>query len=294
MNPKPFCEQIYGPMLAKTFQNALTHWLSEEFPHLGGPKVRELFITEIMRLFEAYHIPREKLLPGQTVWYAVDKTDPPSNGRSMAETRLVPVVLTLVAREDIQRLFQGMSLPELRSHIVARLHREADAQGGVLAETDTGLLLNCNPSTIGSAIRAYEQEHDCVIPRRGTVHDLGRSVSHKSLIAKKAIQEGKQAPDVAWETSHSMASTERYLVDLMRVYISLKRHNMTVEETALTTRMSVSLVKEYAALIDELDLNDDQLPGIMAELEHTAQSRQQDSESSSASRELAPDPPSPE
>lgn len=294
MKPKPSCERIYGPMLAKTFHNALTHWLGQEFPHLGGPKVRELFVTEAMHLIDTYYVPQARLQPGQTVWYAVDKTDLPHDGRSMAETRLVPVILTLVAREDIQRLVQGTSLPEVRRHVIARLHREADAQGGVLAETDTGLLLSHNPSTIGSAIRAYEQEHDCVIPRRGTVHDLGRSVSHKPLIARKALQEGKQAPVVAWETSHSMASTERYLVDLMRVYVSLKRHNMTVEETALTTGMSISLVKEYAALIDELNLNDDQLPSIMAELERTAQARQRDTENSSASRELAPDPPSPE
>lgn len=293
MNPKPHRERVYGPMLAKTFPNVFNHWLAEEFPHLGGPKVRELFVTEVMRLIEAYYVPRQRLQPGQTVWYAVDKTDLPHDGRSMAETRLVPVVLTLVAREDIQRLFQGVPLKEVRRYVIARLHKEAEAQGGVLAEADTGLLLNHSPTTIGKAIRAYEQEHQCVIPRRGTVHDLGRSVSHKPLIAKKAIQEGKQAPDVAWETSHSVASTERYLVDLMRAYISLKRHGMTVEETAFATGMSVSLVKEYAALIAELDLNDDQLPSIMAELEHTAQARQRNTEGSSVSRKLAPDTPAP-
>lgn len=48
--------------------------------------------------------------------------------------------------------------------------------------------------------------------------------------------------------------------------------------------------KEYAALIDELNLNDDQLPGIMAELERTTQTRKGDTENSSISRELAPDP----
>lgn len=288
MNLKPYRERVYGPVLAKTFANRLSCWLAEEFPHLGGPKVRELFVTEVMRLIEAHYVPGQCLQPGQTVWYAVDKSDRPHDGQSMAKTRLVPVTLTLVAQEDIKRLIQGLPLTEVRRHVVARLHREADAQGGVLAETDTSLLLGQSHGAISDAIRAYEQEHQCILPRRGTVHDLGRSVSHKALIAKKALQEAKQAPDVAWEASHTVPSTERYLVDLMRVYISIRRREMTVEETAFATGLSVSLVKEYAALITELDLNDDQLPSIMTELERRAQARQRDTEDSPASGELAP------
>jgi hypothetical protein len=289
MNPKPYRERVFEPMLVKTFPNVLNHWLEEEFPHLGGPKVRELFVTEVTRLIDVHYVPRQRLQPGQTMWYAVDKTDLPHDGRSMAETRLVPVLLTLVAREDIESLIQGISIPELRRRVVVRLHREADAQGGVLAETDTSLLLCQSHGAISAAIRAYEQEHQCVIPRRGTVHDLGRSVSHKALIAKKAIQETKQAPDVAWETAHSVPSTERYLVDLTRAYISLKRHGMGIEDTAFATGMSISLVKEYAALIDELGLNDDRLPSIIAELEHRAQARQRDSRNNSTSHGGAPD-----
>lgn len=283
MKPKPARECVYGPMLDKSFVNVLTHWLAEEFPHLGGPKVRDMFVSEVVRLIDAHHIPMQRLQPGQTVWYAVDKTDLPHDSRSMAETRLIPVTLTLVTREDIEALMKGLSIRQHRSRVAVRLHREADAQGGVLAETDTSLLLCQSHGTISDIIRAYEQEHQCVVPRRGTVHDLGRSVSHKAVIAKKAVLEAKQAPDVAWETNHTLFSTERYLVALMRVYISLRRHHMTIEETAFATHMSISLVKEYAALIDELDLNDDSLPSIMTELERQAAIRRPLSPTSSSS-----------
>ncbi len=288
MKAKSHRQRLYEPMLAKTFPNTLTHWLAEQFPHLGGPKVRQLFVTEVMQLIEAYYVSSQHLQPGQTVWYAVDKTDLPRDGRTMAETRLLPVILTLVAREDIERLIKDIPLKEVRSHVVARLHREADAQGGTLAQTDTALLLCQSTALISSTMLAYEHKHQCIIPRRGTVHDLGPSVSHKALIAKKAFQEGKQAPDVAWEADHSVPSTERYLEDLMRAYISLKRWGMTVEDAAFATSMSLSLVKEYAALIEELGLNDDRLSSIMADLEHRARTRQPDHEPDSASRELAP------
>lgn len=291
MNPQPWRARAYEPMLAKTFPNVVIHWLTEEFPHLGGPKVRDLFVSDLIDLIEAHYLPVHRLQPGQTVWYAVDKNDPPHEGHSMAETRLVPVILTLVAREDIERLIRQVPFPEVRRQVIARLHREAEAQGGVLAETDTGLLLCQGQTAISHAIRTYEQEHDCILPRRGTVHDMGRSVSHKAIIAKKALQEAKPAPDVAWETSHSLPSTERYLTDLMRVYISFRRREMTVEETAFATGMSLSLVKEYTALIEELGLTDEQLPGIMRQLERTAQARQRSTESDSVAHESAPDVP---
>lgn len=273
MKRKPFPQQVDPAMLAKTFPNILSHWLATEFPHLGGPKVRALFVDEVVRLIETHYLPRERLRPGQTVWYAVDQTDFPREGHSMAQTRLVPVILTLVAREDSERLLKGEALRAVRRDVVVRLHREADEQGGVLAATDTGLLLNQSYTTINGIIRDYEQEHQCIVPRRGTVHDLGRAVTHKKLSATKAFQEAKQAPDVAWEASHSLASTERYLVDLMRVSMSLKRRAMTPRETACATGLSLPLVQEYADLIAELGLNDDQLPGIIAKLEHMAQTR---------------------
>ncbi len=118
----------------------------------------------------------------------------------MAEIRLVPVILTMVAREDIMHLFQGVPLPEVRQQVIARLHREADAQGGTLAELDTCLLLCQSQTAIGKAVRAYEQEHACIVPRRGTVHDMGRSVTHKAIIAKKAFLEAKQAPQLVGRT----------------------------------------------------------------------------------------------
>jgi len=260
-------------MLAKTFPDVLAHWLAEEFPHLGGPKVRSLFVTEVMHLIDAYLTPVNRLQSGQVLWYAVDKTDLPRAKHSMAETRLIPVILTLVTRSDIQLLARGTSRLQVRQEVVARVLREAVAQGGVLAEVDLALLFSVNPSTVGKAIRAYERAHQCVLPRRGTLHDLGASVTHKGLIAKKAFLEAKQAPQVAWETNHSLKSTERYLVDLMRVYISLKRRDLNVAETAFTTNLSISLVKEYAALIAELGLTDDALPSTMAALVHTAQTQ---------------------
>jgi hypothetical protein len=264
---------IYSPYQAKTFPAALATWLAQEFPHLGGPKVRELFVTELTRLVERYYPPRERLRPGQTLWWAVDKTDRPHDHHTMAETRLVPVVLTLVAPEDIQALAQGAGRTPVSQQVVARLHREADAQGGVLSEIDTALLLAYNPRHISDLIQAHEAQTGEVLPRRGTVHDLGRSLTHKAVIARKVLKERKSTAQTARETNHTPEAVDRYLLDLMRCYVCLKRAQQSPEQTAFATGLSLHLVQEYAALIDELGLSDANLPDTLAKVEATQTQR---------------------
>jgi hypothetical protein len=258
---------VYAPSQAKTFPAVLAQWLAREFPHLGGPKVRELFVTELLRLVEQYYPPRDRLRPGQTLWWAVDKTDYPHDHHPMTETRLVPVVLTLITLDDIRALVQGATRTQVSEQIVVRLHREADAQGGVLSEIDTALLLAYTPGHIGDLIGAYEKRTREVVPRRGTVHDLGPTLTHKTVIARKVLQERKSTAQVARETNHTPESVDRYLLDLMRCYICLKRSQQTLEQTAFATGMSLPLVKEYAALIDELGLSDDNLPDTLRKVE---------------------------
>ena len=90
-----------------------------------------------------------------------------------------------------------------------------------------------------------------VLPRRGTVHDLGRSTSHKQVICRKSVLDRKATPDIALETYHSPMAVDRYLGDFERVCFCLKK-GLSVEEAAFTTQLSKSLIVEYAELIEEL------------------------------------------
>jgi hypothetical protein len=49
-----------------------------------------------------------------------------------------------------------------------------------------------------------------------------------------------------------------------------------VKQTAFTTGLSLNLVREYAALIDELGLSDDQLPDLLAKLDPTVKEQSDD------------------
>ena len=272
MQLTPFNQRLYGPQLAKTFPNALSTLLAREFPHLGGPKVRELFVGEVTRLVETYYRARDIVRPGQLLWFAVDQTDLPKAHYRMSDLRLVPVVLTLIAPEDIQALMQNTPRRQVLEQIVVRLHREAAEQGGVLAETDSALLIAHSGATVSQVLRQYEQRTQTVVARRGTVHDLGPSRTHKAVIVRKVLCEGKSTSQVAHETFHRPESVDRYLLDLMRCYVCLKRYQQSPEQTAFATHLRLSLVKEYQTLIDELNLNDDRLPAVLARLAETAPS----------------------
>ena len=49
------------------------------------------------------------------------------------------------------------------------------------------------------------------MPRRGTVHDMGRSVTHKAVICYKRLVEQKPTSQVAEETFHSAEEIEYYV-----------------------------------------------------------------------------------
>ena len=142
-------------------------------------------------------------------------------------------------------------MKEIRKGVIARIFCEADKQGGTLAETDLALILFCANMTICKNTIEYEHENKVVLPRRGTVHDLGRSTTHKKIICEKSFRDKKATPDIARETYHSPNAVDRYLNDFDRVRFCLK-NGLSVEEVSFTTQLSKSLVVEYDDLIKEL------------------------------------------
>ena len=244
-------QSIYAPLLDKTFETAVSSFISAEFPKLGGPKVIGLLVKELKSIVDQYYPPITNLRMGQMLWFAVAKEEKGGYGKCMKNLRLRPVVLSAVTYEDIKKRAESVPQKEIRKSAIARMLREADKQGGTLAETDLSLILSCSNMTIHENITEYERENNVVLPRRGTVHDLGRSTTHKKIICEKSLRAKKATPDIARETHHSPSAVDRYLGDFDRVRFCLKK-GLSVEETSFITQLSKSLVVEYADLIEEL------------------------------------------
>jgi len=169
----------------------------------------------------------------------------------MRKLRLVPVVLTIIAPEDITAFKQGLSPREIRKQVGARLYREADSQGATLAESDISLIFKTALTNVYRDTTAYEKEHNCVLPRRGTIHDVGQSVTHKAQICRKRFLENKTSSQVARETYHSLRAVERYTTALETVRLCLGK-GLSPHEVAFVSGIKERQLSEYQQLIEEL------------------------------------------
>jgi hypothetical protein len=108
-------------------------------------------------------------------------------------------------------------------------------------------------NTISQVVRAEQEATGRIVPCRGTIHDMGRSVSHKAIICYKRLVEKKSTSQVAQETFHSPEEVEYYVQTLRRVQLC-HDSGMGPDDIAQATGHSKLLVKEYLDLIDEFQL----------------------------------------
>jgi hypothetical protein len=249
-------EAQYRPQAAKTLRQTLIRFIQREFPRLGGPWVIELFVDKLLELVDTYRIARERLKPGQTVWQAVALDERPGYRKPMTETRQVPVVIAIANQEEVEDLRNRVKRREILQRGLVRAANDAYTQGGVLTVTDLALLFNHSASWISQLIRDYEVETGEVVPRRGNIHDMGRTVTHKRIICRKAYLEGKLTPVIARETYHSPEAVDSYILGLARVRFATVQQDMTPQEAAFALQQPLYLVEEYVKMIGEFGLDE--------------------------------------
>jgi hypothetical protein len=249
----PQCSQPYGASERKTFKSALCHLLQTEFPGVFGPTITQLFADRIDELYERFHPPASRFRVGQVLWAGVAANDLPAREKRIENTRLVPVILDLVTAQDIDETAATEQRGQTRRNKILRLFRQAYAQKAVLSLADVSLLLHVTISTVSHIILQHEAQTKETVPRRGTIHDLGRSVSHKAIICHKRLVEQKPTSQVAQETFHSPDEVEYYVQSFRRIQLC-HDSGLSKEDIARATGHSLSLVKEYLDLIEVLRL----------------------------------------
>jgi hypothetical protein len=237
----------------KTFHSALCHLLQTEFPGVFGPTITRLFADKIDELYERFHPPASRFKVGQVLWAGVAADDRPTRGQRIEDTRLVPIVLDLVTAQDIDETMATEMRVQTRRNKVVRLLRQAYEQKAVLSLADVSLIMHVHINTLSRDVVEHESQTGQTIPRRGTVHDLGRSVTHKAIICRKRLVEQKPTSQVAQETFHSPEEVEYYVQCFRRIQLC-RDSGLSREDIALATGHSASLVQEYLDLMKEFRL----------------------------------------
>jgi hypothetical protein len=168
-------------------------------------------------------------------------------GKPIADCRLETVVLSLLHSDD--RSVPGHTSCALRQYRIQRLTEEAREQGGLLSQEDLAQILSCHVSTIHRDVKALRTDPGIIVPTRGQQKDIGPGTSHKALVLKHWLQ-GKEPPDVARDTHHSLHAVERYIQHFSRVAF-LKRKEFHPLQIALTVGISTAAVDTYLELYEK-------------------------------------------
>lgn len=247
-------QRLFGPQQYKCFEGALFAFFERECPQLGGERTRRVLVQTVADMVRAFYPATGHLKPGQTPWVAVHKDAGPAYAKSITDTKLTPVILDLVQTDEAQKRANGQKLRELKREAAARLFQQAYQQDGVLTNTEVALLLKVSPGTVGNYVAHWETEHNEVLPRRGTIHDMGPSLTHKRIIIHKLFIDQHTVERVARETNHSFEAIQNYIGTFRQVVLCRKKA-MTTDEIAFAIKRTPRLVKEYESIIEHYAQN---------------------------------------
>lgn len=242
-------QATFNPMYYKTFEGALMSFLESECPQLGGTRTRQVLATSILDMVYKFFPKTSNVRPGQMTWVTVHKGEKGSYGKSIKNTELTSVIMDLVQTQDVLDRANGKKLREIKKEATARLCRQAYDQDGCLTNAEIAIILKISPATVSKYISEIELESKTVLPRRGTIHDIGPSLTHKKIIIHKLFMEGKTVQQVSRETYHSVQAIQRYIVAFKQILLC-RQKQMTTEEIAYSVGKTKRLVKEYEKIID--------------------------------------------
>lgn len=254
----------YGPIQFKSFEGALDSFFAHEVPQIGGSRTRQLLVQLIQELVGRFYPKATHLSQGQIQWTAVHKLERAGYGKRITQSRLTPVILDLVQSKDALDRAGGKKLREVKQDAVVRLFQQAYQQDGVLTNGDLAVLLKISPSTVSHYAREWEKTNGRYLPRRGVIHDIGPTLTHKRQIVRMIVLEGRKVEDVCRATDHSPEAAHRYLKTFKQVLLC-HRKGFTIQETAYAVKISQRLVREYLDLIQELANNNSALEALLKE-----------------------------
>lgn len=243
-------QAVFNPQAYKSFTGALGAFLEQECPQLGGFRTRQVLVKTINDMVLRFFPETNHLRPGQITWPTVHKNEKGSYGKSIKNTRLTNVVIDLVQTQDAMDRGNGKKLREIKKEATGRICRQAFEQDGCMTNAEIAILLKIAPATVSKYISEIEIENQTVLPRRGTIHDMGPSLTHKKIIINKLFIEQKTVQQVSRETYHSVRAIERYIVAFKQILLC-RQKGMNTDEIAFSVRKTKRLVKEYEKIIDE-------------------------------------------
>jgi hypothetical protein len=247
----------------KDLKQLLLYRFLNHYGYDKGEITAKAIINDITRLIEDYFlvttIPTDNRLflnYGQLVWMAVPIDERPQRGKTIAATRLKPVVLSFITDHDIDHIAHGFDSKSLRKKKLRRWVDEAFDQGALLTQLDLAVLLGVCDAVVCSYVQEIYKETGAVLPTRGNIHDMSGALTHKREIITLYLQ-GYLTPEIAAKTHHSKEAVDRYIKDFHRVQ-TLWNHGITdADQIVQLARLSKRVAVQYINLLPEKERKPD-------------------------------------
>ena len=241
----------YSSIAKRGFESALMRLLQEESRFLGGPRIQWMLVEDVQKLLEEYYPSSEQTASGTLIWTCTaDEGKKGEVGKPTEAYKTITLRLPLITKEDLEcRIEQRERGRERDKRIMARLVKDAAKQGGLLTQAELSVILNRSCAQISGYVNEWQKQTGELLPLKGYKMDQGSSPTHKAQIIR-LFEQGKEPPDVAYESGHSLTSVERYLKDYERVKLLLKNGN-DADEISLMINRGRKVVLEYIKLAQE-------------------------------------------
>ena len=239
----------YKRMKGKSLKHIVLDRFLNHYGYDKGTVTASAIVDDLLTLIEQYYRFKDNsfLKAGQMVWHAVPVDEYPKKGKSMAQTRLKPVVLDMITDDDIEGLKTPVGAHELKLKKIERLTLQAYDQGALLSQLDLAVLLALTTVTVGECVREYQNLYNRPLPTRGNIQLIGGGQTHKRLIVALHLK-GYLVPTICQKTHHSKEAVERYIHDFESVRLLSTKFD-DAEVISRIIRLSPSVVKQYLDLL---------------------------------------------
>lgn len=244
-------QETFSPLRDKTLANVLRHLFVTEFGYEKKVLFAEAMIERILETLDAFMKPAALLRPGQLLWMAVVNDGHKHAHKPMKEIPQVPVALDLVTDDELQVLADGEDFRAVRRGRHARLLEQALAQGGVLAQSDLAAITLTSQRQVGDDIARFQRAKDRLLPYRGSVQDVGATLSHRVEVAR-LLEAGYLEPEISRMLSpiHDLHSVENY-AQIYKNVMKLLERGFAPSEISSILSIGKRLVNTYIEIIRE-------------------------------------------
>ncbi len=248
-SPAAIALRQYKRIKGKSLKHIVLDRFLNQYGYDKGAVTASAIVDDLLSLIEQYYRFNDNsfLKPGQMVWHAVPVDEYPKKGKSMAQTKLKPVVLDMITDDDIEALKVPIGAHDMKLRKIERLTQQAYDQGALLSQLDLSVLLAITTVTVGDCLREYQSLYNRLLPTRGNIQLIGGGQTHKRLIVALHLK-GYLVPTICQKTNHSKESVERYIRDFEAVKLLAPKFD-DLDVISRIVRLSPSVVKQYLDLI---------------------------------------------